>query len=174
MTTQEIERMISKYNITDAGNGTLKAVPYGKKNFSEKEIAEIRAAKAEILAYFAEIKKAEADRNAMIAAIDGIKEIETARSEWEEYHYKFNKAMDRGDCRYPSKPTSNVEELKAKYPRATAYLKAQSYKNSSNVGKYSAGKKALERIIDGENFETVLADMETEWTIAAHEAVMNS
>ena len=63
----------------------------------------------------------------------------------------------------PKKPIVSVAELKKRFPRAAAYITAEGWSRSSNSGKRQAGKKALERIIAGENHEQVLADMEAEW-----------
>ena len=56
--------------------------------------------------------------------------------------------------------------LEEKYPRASAYLKADSWSDASNFEKASAGKKALERIINGEDHALVLLDMQEEWSKA--------
>jgi hypothetical protein len=177
MKRSEIENLIYKYNIKDNGNETLTAsFPKGRKP-SASEIETLKAAKAETLAYFAGIKAEKENRERKIAAIEGIKEIENARSEWEEYHYRFNKMMDdefNDGANPPRKPKSDINELRVKYPKAAAYLKAQGFMQSSNVDKYSAGKKALERIINGENYEIVIAEMESEWSKAATEAAWNN
>jgi hypothetical protein len=172
MTRIEIENLIRAYNITDNSNGTFSARPSRKPTAAEIET--LKAAKSEILAYFAEVKAEAAARAAKIAAIEGIKEIESVQAEWEEYHYKRNKAYDSECGRFPAMPKTKIEDVKAKYPRAAAYLMAQGYTYASNYAKAAAGRTALERIINGEDYETVIAEMKTEWTDAAHEAVMNS
>lgn len=53
--------------------------------------------------------------------------------------------------------------MMTKYPRAAAYLKANEYAKAANDAKAIAGKKARERIINGENYDNVIADMEDEW-----------
>ncbi len=43
--------------------------------------------------------------------------------------------------------------LAVEYPRAAAYLRAQGYLQSENINKYSAGKHAMELLVDGGNIE---------------------
>lgn len=107
-----------------------------------------------------------------IAAIEGLDEILKARAEWDEYYYKREKAFESECGIFPAEPKVKINDLKAKYPRAAAYLKAEAYSNASNYRKAAAGQKALERIINGEDHEVVIAEMEAEWSNAAHEAVM--
>lgn len=61
-----------------------------------------------------------------------------------------------------AKPEDNINELKQKYPRATAYLIAESEAYKDNYELSAIGKRALERIINGENHEMVLDDMKKE------------
>lgn len=63
----------------------------------------------------------------------------------------------------PIKPTVQISTANETYPIAAAYLKAESFENASNYAKSSAGKKAKERIANGEDYITALADMEAEW-----------
>jgi hypothetical protein len=99
-----------------------------------------------------------------VEKIEGLEEIKRVSNEWARYHHEYNRRFEAEDYRALAKPETTVEELKNKYPRAAAYLKAQSWTYSDNVGKYGAGKAALERIIAGEDHEQVLAEMETEWS----------
>ncbi len=99
-----------------------------------------------------------------VEKIEGLEEIKRVSNEWANYNYEYNRRFEAEDYGALAKPEITVEELKTRYPRAAAYLKAQSWTRSNNVGKFSAGRKALERIIAGEDYEQVLADMEAEWT----------
>lgn len=171
MTVKELIEMCDLVIASDGINLYARNTYQAKKNLEE-----IKARKHEIIALLKAEKEAEEnariEREAKIAAIEGLEEIRKARAEWEDYNYKFNKAMERGDCRFPSKPASDVESLKKQYPRAAAYLKAESYSRASNYMKVAAGRKALERITNGEDHEVVIADMEAEWSNAAREAAM--
>lgn len=175
MTRTEIENMVRRYNIFAMDDGRICARPdAGKKCFTDAEKVEISAAKPELLNYFAEVKAEAASRAAKIAAIEGIKEIEAIQSEWETYFYKRDRAFESECGRFPTAPKTEISSVKAKYPRAAAYLLAQSYSFASNYEKAHAGRNALERIINGEDHDTVIAEMKSEWEAAAHEAVMNS
>ena len=171
MTRTEIENIIKKYNISDNGNGTIQAKPFFK--LTEADVAIIKAAKVEILAYWAEIKVEKEERANKIAAIEGLEELRKANADWETYYDQLHNAIDRGDVRMPAKPTSDTIALKAQYPRAAAYIKASNYSYASNYAKSTAGTKAIEKIINGENHETVITEMENEWKQAAHEAMMH-
>lgn len=108
------------------------------------------------------------EREARRAAIHGVKLIEKAREEWDKWHDDTVRAIDSGDGIRPAEPKVNIEALKEQYPRAAALLKAESYSRSTNYAKSSAGSKARERIIDGEDYEKAIADMEQEWTDYCH------
>ena len=47
--------------------------------------------------------------------------------------------------------------------------RAESYSRAANYRKASAGRKAVERILDGENWEKAVSDMEAEWKEAVSE-----
>lgn len=104
------------------------------------------------------------EREARRNSIPGVKLIEKARDEWHKWHDDMVRAIDDGDGIRPPEPQVDIEELKEQYPQAAAMLKAESYSRSTNYAKASAGSKARERIIDGENYTQVIAEMEQEWT----------
>lgn len=106
-------------------------------------------------------------RREKINAIEGLQEIYDASEAWSRYYDAFSCMMDDQDndgVRPPVKPTANIAALSAKYPRAAAYIKAQNYGCAANYAKSSAGRKALEKIINGEDYAQAIADMETEWS----------
>ncbi len=167
-TTGKIRELIEswKMKVVPAGDKEqLHATPPTQREM-DKYWEHIRANKA---TFVAEIKKVEAEkveREANIKDIEGLQELKNAINAEERYRHEFDRRMEDEmlSSIAPDKPKVSVQELKAKYPRAAAYIKAESWKNSSNVRKYNAGKKALERIVAGEDYEQVLADMEAEWT----------
>lgn len=115
-----------------------------------------------------EYKIAERRRN-FRAAIPGLKELEAAKAEQAAYREAFSRAVDSGDGIYPVKPESDPAELSAQYPMAVAMLRAESYSCAANYRKASAGRKAVERILDGEDWKKAISDMETEWNAATSE-----
>lgn len=118
------------------------AILKAEKEVKNKSLAELRAdTDLKMRAYFRfppSAQKALDERKAKVRAIEGLDELRYAPKELEE-------------------------RIKAEYPRAAAYLKAESYLLSENDGKFNAGKKAVERIINGEDCAVVLAEMEKEW-----------
>jgi hypothetical protein len=144
--TSSIKNMEHFLNLIEQAGGKDNIIDYLKNELSEKE----------------KLKKEREDK---IKSIEGLTEISNAINENATARYKFNKSFEN---EYTSsfatlpKPI-DVKALKEKYPRAAAYLKAEAYENSDNIDKYSAGKKAKERIINGEDYNQVIKDMENEW-----------
>ena len=162
-----IAEIIKKYNIRIGGDGTQLAVDKSIAKNPE-DIAFVKAHKHEIM----ESIKAEADakrraseeRAAKIAAIEGLDEIRAAHADLAAWHEEWNRSFDDvGGLGVRQKPEYDFGALNEKYPRAAAYLKAEAFENASNYAKASAGKKAKERIINGEDYETAIAEMESEW-----------
>lgn len=131
--------------------------------------AEMQEIKAALLAEQIEERETAERRRNFRAAILGIKELEAAKAEQAAYREAFARAVDSGDGIYPAKPKSDPAELRAQYPMAAAMLRAESYSRAANYRKASAGRKAVERILDGEDWEKAISDMETEWHEAALE-----
>ena len=130
----------------------------------------VKAHKPEILAFLLgkeeAQEKAAADRQAKIDAIEGLKELEAASEALLNYREAFSRAIENDDLIFPSKPSVTPEDVEAmhkKYPRAAAYREAEARSLSSHYVQASAYKKALERIINGEDYEKALADAESEW-----------
>jgi len=143
-------------------------------------LEEIKARKEEILSYFATQRKiaesARKEREAKINAIEGLQAIYKAMGAEADYHVAFNRMMESegqsgNGALLPSLPEVSSKDLKAQYPRAAAYIKAEGYSLANNHAKASAGKKALERIINGEDHEKVLVGMEAEWSAHCEEHI---
>lgn len=66
------------------------------------------------------------------------------------------------------RPQYDMDALHKAYPRAAAYLEAESMANASHYAKAAAGQRALERIINGEDAAAALSDARAEW--GAHAA----
>lgn len=119
-----------------------------------------------------EEQQAAEERKAKINAIPGLKEIQAAKEDLENWHYEFEDSFkDVGGMGVRPKPQYDFEALYKKYPRASAYLKAEVYSRAANYAKAAAGKKALERIINGEECDAVLSEMESEWSAYCNEHV---
>ena len=130
---------------------------------------EMQEIKTALLAEQTEERETVERRRNFRAAIPGLKELETAREAQAAYREAFARAVDSGDGIYPAKPESDPAELSAQYPMAAAMLRAESYSRAANYRKASAGRKAVERILDGEGWKKAISDMEDEWNEATSE-----
>lgn len=171
-----IAALIKRYDIglkTEYKNGkeVLTGAIYAletRKLKSDNAMEIIRARKPEIYNYLvdrrnAEIKAAE-ERQAKIDAIEGLKELKAARVDLASWHKEFEKSFDDvGGLGVRSKPNYDLKAMSEKYPRAAAYIKADAWACAANFEKASAGRKAKERIINGEEPALVLREMEKEW-----------
>ena len=132
---------------------------------SDGVIDEIKAHKTEIIDILtAEAnakKEAAADRQRRIDAIEGLKEIVEARNKAHEWHVYFIKAMDRGDSVLRSEPKYDFDAAYQKYPKAAAYLKAQSMANKRNDELSAIGRKAVDGILYGD-WKAALETMDAE------------
>lgn len=115
-------------------------------------------------------REAAAARQAKIDAIPGLTEIRAAKNDLVEWHREFNESFENvGGLGVRPKPAVDIATLKAQFPRAAAYLEAEAWSYGAHYAKVSAGKKALEKIINGEDYEKALAEMDKEWTAYCNE-----
>lgn len=140
-------------------------------------LAAIKAAKPEIVAALLAQRdagiRAEQERQAKIAAIPGLREIEAARADLASWQLEFSASFDGeggGGVGVRPKPKYDMDAMYAKYPRAKAYLDAQDFAAAENYAKSAAGQKALEAIINGEDCERAVSTMDAEWKshVASH------
>lgn len=168
MNTQEL---IQRYKITlkidEHGQPTGNLVVY---RADKTALAAIKAAKPEIVSILLEQReaalRAEQERQRKIAAIPGLREIEAARADLVNWKLEFNASFDGengGGVGVRPKPKYDMDAMYAQYPRAKAYLDAQDFAESDNDAKAAAGRKALEAIINGENYEQAIHTMNSEW-----------
>ena len=167
-----IDEMISKYKLDLHPDGDkIQMAAGGGKKLSKSEMEALKNAKPEIVAELKARKDAETkareDAKARLAAnVPGLEILRDVLTRQEMYHDAFNRMMeDEGNdgARPPKRPTDDIEGLKAQYPAAVAYLKAEAYEDASNYAKSAAGKKAKQAIADGVNYSEVIAQMEAEW-----------
>ena len=159
--------IIAKYNIRIGGDGTQLAVDKSIAKNPE-DLAFVMSHKPEIIAFIKAEEEAKQrafeERQAKIKAIDGLEEIRAALADVEAWHSEFESSFsDVGGLGVRQKPQYDFDALYAKYPRAAAYLKAESFEYASHYAKSAAGKKAKDRIINGEDHSKVIAEMESEW-----------
>ena len=117
--------------------------------------------------------RTEQERQAKIDAIPGLREIEAARIDLINWKLEFDASFDGengGGVGVRPKPKYDMDAMYAQCPRAKAYLDAQEFAASENDAKSAAGMKALETIINGEDYERAVSTMEAEWKshVASH------
>lgn len=173
-----VNEMIKKYDIKLHGNDQLQvAIPKGLSKAQVNALkSDLVAAKPAILTELiarrdAEIKAREDAAAMLVANVPGLEILRDARSKWEMYHEAFSRAIDRGDVRMPQRPVEDMDAIKAQYPAAVAYLKAESYEYASHYAKSAAGRKAKQAIADGDNHIEALVQMEKEWSDHCNEHI---
>lgn len=106
------------------------------------------------------------ERERKINSIEGLQEIRDAYHAEDRYRAAFERMMDDesndGACP-PTRPTADIPALLEKYPRAAAYLEAERYSMAAHYVKAAAGRKAIDAIIDGEDYQAAIAAMEKKW-----------
>lgn len=132
------------------------------------DLEKIVAAKADILTVLmAEYNAEEAarqERQAKTNSIPGLAEMQAAYDDVEKWRAEFNKSFDDiGGFGVRQKPQYDFKAMREQYPRAAAYLDAEEYCLSFHSAKSAAGEKALDAIINGEDYVAALERMRKEW-----------
>lgn len=83
--------------------------------------------------------------------IPGLKEVESALEDVATWSY-----IRRDE----TPPEYDLQSMQMKYPRAFAYLKSREYERSANRMKAQAGRDAVVKIVNGEDYQAVIAEME--------------
>lgn len=163
----EIKELIKRYNISLYGEDKIRIdnVRLLKKDKAEEMV---KSKKLEIMSFLKAEKEKEEnayrERQEKIKSIDGLEEIRNAIEEQIKWREDFNRSMESPDgcVGMRAKPEDNITELKQRYPRASAYLLAENESLKSNYELSAIGKRALEAIINGEDYEDVMARMKDE------------
>lgn len=174
-----IAELVKKYKIYEPK--TKKGMLSVDKSISKapEDISFVKEHKQEILDYLHEEEarreetfKKYAEENKAWKASIGLDKLEEAIRKFDDQKEAFDRAFERGDGRYPAYPDSNkVEEIRAMHPVANAYLTAESWSCSAHRAKSSAGRKAKERIRNGEDYVKVLEEMEAEFMAYCEEHI---
>ena len=93
--------------------------------------------------------------------IEGLAEIRAATTAWVNYH-QAKVEFERGCRDYEDMPAyipGELEALRAKYPRAAAYLEAERWSFSGVPIKVRLGTRACKILLIGEDHDAVLDDM---------------
>lgn len=127
----------------------------------------IREHKQEIIDFLKE-------KEAKISSIPGLKEIETAENERQNFRHNFNAAFDSenaaGIQANLKMPDSDPTALRKKYPQADAYLQMKALAGSYNFELSAIGNKAIEMVVDGDWQEALkYADHEQQKLVEKHQ-----
>ncbi len=95
--------------------------------------------------------------------IEGVKEIRRATAALDSYRIQRRDFVEGDNTNFPKRPEVDIYALQQQYPRAAAYLKAERWYNSPGFRKSDLGKKAMDRILAGEDHTKVLEDMHNAW-----------
>lgn len=175
-----IEEMIKRYNIRlemkfDNGKfiptgrlGVYNTVLLQKDGAKDEVLSRKDEAKALLLRRYEDEQRAYEERQAKIAAIPGLKEIQHAIEDLTEWEKEFERSFDErygagcGGLGVRSHPNYDIKAMKAQYPRAAAYLEMFDWSQRDFIEQRIAGQKALEKIIDDDNWEQAVADAKKE------------
>ena len=152
---KKIDDMIQKYHLQAVMHNGQMCV-FTRVSLNASEIREIKANKDKILAAIKAKKDAEAKRvatrQAKIDAIPGLKEIKAAREAHALWQARLTASIERGASGkgVGPEPKYDFEAAYKKYPQAHAYLVAEHEANKHNYEMAAAGKKALEKVINGQ------------------------
>ncbi len=167
MTKDVIRKLIKDWNmqiVTIEGEERIQARPRSQQELN-KYGEWVKANKNVLIAEIKAIENEKVEREAKIQAIEGLEELKAAIAAKEQYEYERQKRWESESLSsiLPEPPKVDVEALKIKHPRAWAYIRAEGWANASHYAKAAAGRVALERIINGDDHDQVIADMEAEW-----------
>ena len=93
-----------------------------------------------------------AEEAALELACPGLAILRAAVDDSDRYHRQFNAMMEDGTndgVRSPRQPAADIDALRAQYPRAAAYMRAESYSCASNHHKAAAGVAAMAVLAKG-------------------------
>lgn len=110
------------------------------------------------------IRQRESGKRAIEKNVPGLEKLREARRYDDQQRRIFNRSVEGGSGIIRGNPNSTTASgLAKKYPRAAAYLKAESYFNSSNYMKSSFGKEAMNKIANGKSASAAIKEMEKKW-----------
>lgn len=176
VTKEELERLIDRYRIsqmeclTDRGYEAVDQIIIREADLAEKDgtIPRLIELKYDFINYFEgkreEEKKQAEERERKILEIEGLKEIQDALADLENWKYEFAKSFDyEGGVGVRPKPQYDFDAMYAKYPAAKAYLDAFELWQKHNYSLSAIGKRALEKIIENkDNYKEAIEEMKNE------------
>lgn len=163
MNASEIKALIDKYQIVKV-NGKIGTYAKVDKAAFMRDVPPF---KTEILQYFEDQERAEAERRERrkntFESIPGVKEIRDVRRRSYEWHKELNRMCDSGDSRFNSRVVLPSEEevahLKEQYPMAIFALEAENRVcSTTNYRLAKIWRDTYDAICDGADIATVKAE----------------
>jgi len=108
-------------------------------------------------------EKKQAKKDKIEQAIPGLEALYAVLREEEYYEEAFTHMMENEDndgANPPAGLAANSDEIRAKYPKASIYVKAESYTYASDYRKSAAGKEAMTVLEDGGTIEAATEILE--------------
>lgn len=160
-TNTAVETVIKKYGLYLAEKDGQEAVgvkpAYAKWFVQDNAKPLVVAHKAEIIACLkaraAAEKAAAEERAAKIVAIPGLAEIKAAIADDDEWRHEYEAAMEteNGAIHLRPRPNVDIDALRAQYPQASAYIRAEALSSSCCYEYAAIGREALEMVINGDH-----------------------
>lgn len=157
----EVKELIKKYNL-QAVEKDGKMMVFTRAKVTAKDVAAIKENRDEILKEIMDAKEQEKrayqERQAKIDAIPGLAEIKAALTKAADWDRQFNASFeteDGGGWGVGPRPQYDFEAAYKKYPQAHAYLIAEREAYKSNYELAAIGKRALEKVINGQWVEAM-------------------
>lgn len=165
-----VKELIRHYDIRDGATmnkpGSL-YIARQREVTKDNMLDEIKARKAEILAYFAAEREARvnarAAREAKIKAIEGLSDIQAALADLAAWRREFSASFDGegaiGGLGVRKMPGYDIDGMMQRYPRAAAYIRAKEYADKENSELSRIGSRAMDGVIDGD-WQSAMRQME--------------
>ena len=110
------------------------------------------------------INQRQRERVSLSRNVPGLPELRAARNYDQSQQESFSRSVYGGSGRLTGNPNSNTyASLAKRYPRAAAYLRAESWSTASNDVKASAGRNAMNAIASGKSYKAAIREMEERW-----------
>lgn len=163
----DVKDLIKKYNL-QAVEKDGKMMVHTRARVPAKDVAAIKENREEILKEILAAKEQRArayqERQAKIKAIPGLAEIKAELEKAADWSRRFNASFETesgGGWAVGPRPQYDFEAAYKKYPQAHAYLIAEKEAYKANFELADIGRRALEKVINGQ-WEEALDDIKRE------------
>lgn len=147
------DEMIDTFSITINGDG----IRFRNLGLKPEHVEVFRARKSEIIDRINAREEERADRQRRIDAIPGLDELKDAMWTVSSHRAKVARIMEEGTSIFPATPDVDLNAIRAKYPRAAAYIIAREWTLAANDKKAELGKIAQNKIIYSDSNEEAVA-----------------